>query len=251
MSEPRSPAAPILEAIGLHKVYTRNGPVPVLRGVDLAIYAGEFVTVIGSSGCGKSTLLHLLGMLDTPSEGEVRHHGQRLDNRPTAERDRYRNESTGFIFQSYHLLPELTALENVMLPQMIRRGLLSWFGGRRAIETRATDLLKRVGLGHRLHHRPKELSGGEMQRAAIARSLLAGPEILLADEPTGNLDPETGESILQLLIDLRQEIGLTVVMVTHNHDVARRSDRTLKLDRGQLVGESGSPGRFRIVSESA
>ncbi len=188
------------------------------------------VAVVGSSGSGKSTLLHCLGLLDTPDVGEVRLDGKRIDNGPDRRRDALRNGTFGFIFQFYHLLPELSALENVMLPHMIRHGVLSYYRERRAIRAEATALLERVGLGHRLDHKPTELSGGEMQRTAIARALVTSPDVLLADEPTGNLDAATGQSILELLRDLNRERGLTMMMVTHD----LRSP-------GKPTGSSGSP----------
>src|SRR5205085_2835126 len=157
--------------------------IPVLRGLDLEVRPGEFLSIIGHSGCGKSTLLHLLGTLDRPDEGEVRLDGERIDNLPSVKRDQLRNQTFGFIFQFYHLLPEFTTLENVLLPEMIRHSVWRWFGRKRALWRRAEEILDRVGLSHRLKHRPRELSGGELQRAAIARALIAGPRVLLADEP--------------------------------------------------------------------
>src|SRR5262249_54277090 len=159
----------------------------------LDVQEGEFVCVLGHSGSGKSTLLHLLGTLDRPDEGEIRLVGQRIDNLPASERDALRNGTFGFIFQFYHLLPELSALETVLMPLMIRQSALTWWGRRGPLRQQATALLERVGLGHRLRHRPRELSGGEMQRAAIARALITRPRVLLADEPTGNLDSATGQ----------------------------------------------------------
>src|SRR5262249_26691925 len=159
-------------------------------------YPGEFLSVVGASGCGKSTMLHLLGTLDKPDAGSIHLDGERIDNLPAERRDVLRNQTFGFIFQFYHLLPELNTLENVLVPQMIAHSLFSWFGKGRALKRRGRELLERVGLGHRLRHRPRELSGGEMQRAAIARALINDPRILLADEPTGNLDAETGAEII-------------------------------------------------------
>src|SRR4051812_47259791 len=170
-----------LSAIGLSKGYRKGkNPVPVLRGVDLEVERGELVAIVGASGSGKSTLLHVLGLLDEPDAGLVRLDGSRIDNRPEGERDEMRNRTFGFIFQFYHLLPELSALENVLMPQLIRHGFWSYLTHRRRLRAEATALLERVGLGHRLEHRPSELSGGEMQRAAIARALAGGPSILLA-----------------------------------------------------------------------
>lgn len=232
--EPLLDSRVVLRAIGVHKSYFGAAEVPVLRGVDLEVRQGEFVSIIGSSGCGKSTLLHVLGTLDTPTRGAVFWRSQRMDNQSSAVRDRFRNEVVGFIFQFYHLLPELTALENVMLPALIRHSVLQYFGAKAKLRRHASELLARVGLGHRLQHKPRELSGGEMQRAAIARALLVRPQVLLADEPTGNLDAETGRSILELICELRREIDLTILMVTHDHAIAERADRVLRLTTGQL-----------------
>jgi lipoprotein-releasing system ATP-binding protein len=214
----------------------RGIEVPVLLGVDFDVAAGEFVSVVGSSGCGKSTLLHLLGTLDTPDAGEIMLGGRRIDNQPPRERDRLRNQVFGFIFQFYHLLPELDATENVLAPLMIRHSVLTYWRQRKELRQRAESLLERVGLAHRLTHKPNELSGGEMQRAAIARSLVGQPQILLADEPTGNLDAATGQEILDLLISLNRDEGLTIIMVTHDPAIARRADRTVKLEEGRVAG---------------
>src|SRR5262249_49015358 len=195
--------SPLLTAEGLHKTYRKHAiNVHVLRGLDLDVYEGEFLSVVGASGCGKSTMLHLLGTLDRPDKGAIRLEGERIDNLPADRRDPLRNRTFGFIFQFYHLLPELNTLENVLVPPMIAHSAWGWWGGRRELKRRAAELLERVGLGHRLRHRPRELSGGEMQRAAIARALVNRPRILLADEPTGNLDAETGAGIVRLLRDL-------------------------------------------------
>ncbi len=224
-----------LAAEGLAKGYRKGrNEVPVLHGVDLEVERGEMVAVVGSSGSGKSTLLHVLGLLDTPDTGAVYLDGQRIDNGPEKRRDALRNRTFGFIFQFYHLLPELTALENVMLPHMIRHGLLSYLPMRRKVRAEATALLERVGLSHRLDHRPSELSGGEMQRAAIARALAGGPELLLADEPTGNLDSTTGQGVLELLRDLNRERGLTMMMVTHDLQIAQQADRIVRLVEGRV-----------------
>ena len=224
-----------LRATGIFKRY-RKGKVeiPVLRGVDLDVQRGELLAIVGQSGSGKSTLLHLLGTLDAPDAGEVHFAGNRIDNLPTRDRDRLRNREFGMIFQFYHLLPELTCLENVLSPLMIAHGIVSYMRNRRAHHAVATELLKMVGLGHRLDHRPRELSGGEMQRAAIARSLISGPEVLLADEPTGNLDQGTGEEILRILRTLNEQQKLTIVMVTHDKSIAGQADRTVRLAEGQV-----------------
>jgi lipoprotein-releasing system ATP-binding protein len=226
---------PLLTAANLHKTYRRHAVrVPVLCGLDLDVFPGEFLSIVGASGSGKSTLLHLLGTLDQPDEGTITLDGQRIDNRPSEERDRLRNQTFGFIFQFYHLLPELTALENVLVPQMIAHSVRSWLGQGRALRRRGAELLERVGLGQRLRHRPRELSGGEMQRAAIARALVNRPRILLADEPTGNLDAATGADIVGLLRDLNQRDGVTIIMVTHNLDLVAEGDRVVRLVAGRV-----------------
>ena len=235
-----SPAAQVrMSAHGLRKNY-RKGQVtiPVLRNVDLSVQDGEFLAVVGKSGSGKSTLLHLLATLDSPDDGEICFDGQRIDNLSTLRRDRWRNRQVGIVFQFYHLLPELTTFENVLLPAMIAAPLRSAWIRRRDDRQRARELLDLVGLSHRLTHRPRELSGGEMQRAAIARSLMNQPQILLADEPTGNLDRQTGLQILQLLQSLNQDHKLTIVMVTHDPASAQRAHRVVQLVEGRVTQAS-------------
>jgi lipoprotein-releasing system ATP-binding protein len=224
-----------LSARGLVKGYRKGrNPVPVLRGVDLEVERGEMLAIVGASGSGKSTLLHVLGLLDAPDGGEVRLDGERIDALPDRRRDALRNRTFGFIFQFYHLLPELSALENVLTPLYIRHGVGAYLARRSRLRAEATAILERVGLGHRLTHRPSELSGGEMQRAAIARALAGDPAVLLADEPTGNLDAATGQSILDLLRDLNRERGLTMMMVTHDAQIAAQADRTVRLAGGRI-----------------
>lgn len=225
-----------LSAVGLWKRYHKGRvEIPVLRGVDMEVRRGEFLSIVGQSGSGKSTLLHLLGLLDVPEEGEIAFQGRRVDHLPTRQLDALRNKQFGMIFQFYHLLPELTALENVLSPLMIAEGVFSYLRHRKRHLERATHLLEMVGLAHRLKHRPRELSGGEMQRAAIARALAAQPEVLLADEPTGNLDSTTGEEILRILRTLNDQQNLTIVMVTHDRAIAAQADRTLRLHGGQMA----------------
>jgi lipoprotein-releasing system ATP-binding protein len=178
--------------------------------------------------------LHILGLLDEPDAGEVVLDGTRIDDRSDRERDRLRNGTFGFIFQFYHLLPELTALENVLMPQLIGHGLVSYWRARRRLRREGAELLDRVGLGHRRTHLPSELSGGEMQRAAIARALAGGPSILLADEPTGNLDAANGHAVLELLRDLNRERGLTMILVTHDQHIAQQADRVVRLAEGRI-----------------
>lgn len=200
----------------------------------MQIAPNEFVAIVGQSGSGKSTLLHLLGTLDQPDSGEVYFEGNRIDHLPSASRDILRNRHIGLIFQFYHLLPELTALENVLAPMMIRYSTMSYLWKRRELRQRAQELLEMVGLGHRLTHKPRELSGGEMQRTAIARALMPQPRLLLADEPTGNLDKAAGEGILTLLRRLNTDHGLSIVMVTHDPRIAAGAHRTIELVEGRV-----------------
>lgn len=226
---------PILGASNLHKSYRKSKVViPVLKGVDFEIDRGEFVSIIGQSGSGKSTLLHLLGTLDVPDSGEVCFEGNRIDNLASVGRDILRNRYFGMIFQFYHLLPELSTIENVLSPLMISQSVWSYWRNRKRHLERATELLRLVGLEHRLKHKPRELSGGEMQRAAIARALIADPTVLLADEPTGNLDASTGEEIMHLLRTLNADQGLSIVMVTHDRAIAEQADRTVRLVQGRV-----------------
>jgi lipoprotein-releasing system ATP-binding protein len=232
----------LLTATNLHKTYRKDAEkVRVLRGLDLHVEAGEFLTVVGASGSGKSTMLHMLGTLDRPDAGSIHLDGERIDDLPSERRDSLRNQTFGFIFQFYHLLPELSTLENVLIPQMIAHSVFSWLGQRRALRRRATELLERVGLGHRLRHRPRELSGGEMQRTAIARALINRPRILFADEPTGNLDAATGTDIVRLLRDLNRDDGLTIIMVTHNFELIAETDRVVRLVDGQVESPGTTP----------
>jgi len=228
-------ARDLIYACGLTKSYRRHKTsVPVLKGVDFAAERGKITAIIGQSGSGKSTLLHLLGTLDRPDSGEIHFAGQRIDSLPVRQRDRFRNEQLGMIFQFYHLLPELTVLENVLAPAMISKGVFSYWRNLRPIQASAKKWIDLVGLGHRMNHRPCELSGGEMQRTAIARALMNDPSILLADEPTGNLDQETGASILRLLQSLNRDHGLTIVMVTHDESVAQSCDSIVRLTGGKV-----------------
>ena len=224
-----------LAAVRLKKSYRKaQVEIPVLRGVDLEVRPGEFLSIVGQSGSGKSTLLHLLATLDMPDAGEVHFDGRRIDNLPVKARDEIRNRRFGMIFQFYHLLPELTALENVLAPLLIAHSAWNYWQRRKALVREATQMLEMVGLGHRLKHKPRELSGGEMQRAAIARSLIAKPQVLFADEPTGNLDSATGAEILDLLRTLNDRENLTIVMVTHDRAIAAQADRAVRLVQGQV-----------------
>ena len=232
-SQQVAPAA--LACRGLVKHYHRGKlQVNVLQQVNFEIQQGEFQAIIGQSGSGKSTLLHLLATLDEPDEGEIFFEGNRIDNLPAVSRDILRNRYLGMVFQFYHLLPELNMLENVLMPLMIRHGVFRYWSQKRANTKRAKYLLDLVGLSHRLHHKPRQLSGGEMQRAAIARALIANPRVLLADEPTGNLDRQTGADIMEILRSLNREQKLTIVMVTHDHAIAGQADHTVQLVEGQM-----------------
>ncbi|MFN9076199.1 MAG: ABC transporter ATP-binding protein [bacterium] len=229
---------PLLEAHGVKKTYRLGQTsVPVLHEASLSVNEGEWVAIVGSSGSGKSTLLHLLGGLDRADKdsGPISFAGEDLRRFSPARENLYRNRDVGFVFQFYHLLPELTVLENAMLPSLVGLSRLAWLTGRRAeLRDRASELLDTCGLGHRLKHRPAELSGGERQRVAIARALINRPKVLLADEPTGNLDVRTGGGILDLLAE-RQAEGLTMLMVTHDQSVAARAHRQVKIVDGRVA----------------
>jgi len=226
----------LLSTANLHKSYHRGKcGVPVLRGVDLDIEAGKFTAIVGKSGSGKSTLLHLLGTLDSPDLGEIWFDNERLDQWSVRRKDQFRNSQVGMIFQFYHLLPELTTLENVLVPRMIQHGVFNYWRHRGRYLERANELLQLVGLQHRLHHKPNQMSGGEMQRTAIARALISDPMLLLADEPTGNLDSESGRQVVDTLLALKQRGQLTIVMVTHDENIAAIADRVIALVDGQVV----------------
>ncbi len=228
----------LLTTEGLTKSYYKKKlKIPVLKGVTFHVDPGEFISIVGQSGSGKSTLLHLLGTLDKPESGTIHFEGRRIDNLSSSKRDRLRNHSIGFIFQFYHLLPELTMLENVLSPLMIRESSLSYFFKRKRYIERARQLLDQVGLSHRLKHKPNELSGGEMQRAAIARALIAEPKILLADEPTGNLDAASAREVIELLRRLKDQWNLTIVMVTHDSGIADTADRVVRMVDGVIVAD--------------
>ena len=229
-------AAPAAIAVeGLVKRYrSGGGTLDVLRGIDLAVAPGDFVAIVGSSGSGKSTLLHLMGLLDAPDGGAVLLDGVRADDQPAGRRDRLRNTAIGMVFQSYHLLPELDAVENVLAPLLVRHGPLAWLSRRQAARRDAEELLGRFGLSGRLHHKPRQLSGGEMQRVAIARALVTRPGVLLADEPTGNLDADSGAGILDALVELNRADGLSIVLVTHDPVIAARADRVVRLAAGRV-----------------
>jgi len=229
----------MLQAENLHKAYHRQAVrVPVLNGLDLEVQTGEFLSIVGASGSGKSTLLHLLGTLDAPDSGRILLDGKRIDNLPNRDRDALRNRTFGYIFQFYHLLPELTTLDNVLMPAYIGHSVFGWMKTRSQWRARALELLTKVGMSHRIKHRPRELSGGELQRAAVARALLMSPRVLLADEPTGNLDAATGDEIVRLLRDLNRDDGVTIVMVTHNLDIVTATDRVVRMVGGVVTDDT-------------
>jgi len=225
-----------IETTGLAKSYWLQGAeIPVLKGIDLVIEAGTYCAITGPSGAGKSTLLHLLGTLDSPSAGAIKMDGHDVFDQSPAEVARFRNKNIGFVFQFHHLLSEFTALENAMMPALVLRTPVA------QAEKRAMELLAEVGLAHRVHHRPGELSGGEQQRVALARALMNEPRLLLADEPTGNLDEATGAGIHELIERLNRERGITAVVVTHNPRLALRMRRRLRLERDGIHEDGDAP----------
>jgi lipoprotein-releasing system ATP-binding protein len=220
----------VLEASGVSRTY-RQGPIDlkVLDGVNLAVKPGERLAIIGASGSGKTTLLQILGGLDQPTSGTVRIAGSDIHALAEKPRGELRNRTLGFVYQFHHLLPEFSALENVAMPLLVRRE------PKHAAEATARKVLERVGLGERLVHRPHELSGGERQRAAVARALVTNPRIVLADEPTGNLDGNNAEAVFALMLELNREFGTSLIVVTHDRRLAQRMDRILEIERGNLV----------------
>lgn len=231
MNKPNNPANDVvMRASHIAKTYEEGDlKTDVLSDVSFTLKRSETLAIVGASGSGKSTLLHILGGLDTLTRGEVEVDGRTLSSLSDAERGRVRNRSMGFIYQFHHLLPEFTALENVCMPLLIRGVSIS------EAERQAAELLGRVGLGQRLHHKPSELSGGERQRSAVARALVTRPAVVLGDEPTGNLDETNAAQVYDLMIELNREIGTSFILVTHDNRLAKRMDRTLELHNGSLV----------------
>ncbi len=226
----------ILRATNITKTYMLGRQkVPVLRGIDLQIMQGEIVSLVGASGAGKSTLLHVLGLLDPPTSGTVSYEGQAVSTLSGPKRAKLRHQTVGFVFQFYHLISELSALQNVCLGEMMMRSLPNYFSNRKLVKHKATALLERMGLGDRLGHRPSQLSGGERQRVAIARALISEPSVILADEPTGNLDTETAEEILDLIWKINEEQGISFLIVTHNEGLAAKTDRIIRLKDGRTI----------------
>ncbi|MFT3786756.1 MAG: ABC transporter ATP-binding protein [Tepidisphaeraceae bacterium] len=227
---------PIIRVNRVAKRYRMgDSTLNVLRGVDLVVNVGEFLAIEGRSGSGKSTLLHLMGLLDVPDEGSIEVDGVDAMTLGESGRARLRNTDIGFVFQFYHLLPELNVLQNTMLASMVQKGVLAFQGSRSELRDRAAGVLETLGLKDRMKHRPSQLSGGERQRVAIGRALMNKPRLLLADEPTGNLDAETGRQIMDVIEKLHLEQQQTVVMVTHDRTLAREADRVLMLKQGLLV----------------
>jgi lipoprotein-releasing system ATP-binding protein len=241
LTTPTTPTAtdPILRCSGLRKTFRMgDSTVEVLKHVDLVVRRGEFLAIEGRSGSGKSTLLHLLGALDVADGGSVQYEEQEFTALSAAERSRLRNTQFGFVFQFYHLLPELNVLENTLLAPMIEHSWTNFHTKKQELHERATGILDQLGMSHRLKHRPAQLSGGERQRVAIARALINDPRVLFADEPTGNLDAETGRQIMNVLEKLHREKNQTILMVTHDRSLAREADRVLLLKEGHLASET-------------
>ncbi|MBL4850482.1 MAG: ABC transporter ATP-binding protein [Planctomycetes bacterium] len=220
-----------------------NEGLPVLRSIDLDVYPDETLVILGKSGAGKSTLLHLMGALDRPNEGSILYEDQDIGRISGSQLDRWRNSTVGYVFQFYHLFPDLSAIENVLLPASVAYSIPAYLSKQKELNERANTLLEQVGLGDRAKHRPSQLSGGEQQRVAIARALLLKPRLLLCDEPTGNLDRATGSEILELLWKLKEENGQTYVIVTHDDRLTERADRVVLMEDGRILSvEEGGKG---------
>lgn len=225
----------MLRAIDIYKTYIETeAPLTVLKGVDFVIEPGEFVSLVGPSGAGKSTLLHILGGLDKPTQGQVFLEGEDLYEMSDTRRSHVRNSKFGFVFQFYHLLPEFNALENVIMPALIKQGV----SAKKDLEKKGLELLEKVGMRARANHKPKQLSGGEQQRLAIARALINEPQIIFCDEPTGNLDSTSGENIMELLLHLNKTYCQAVVMVTHDNALAKKAKRSAHMHDGKLINHT-------------
>ena len=252
MSDSPRPEGALIQARGIKRSYpVGDRTLEILHGVDLDLFANERLCLMGASGTGKTTLLNVLGLLDRPTEGSVHVRGTDGWSMGTAQRARLRNQSIGYVFQFYHLFAELNAVENAMLPAMIQDGPFAYMGNRKEYKERALDLLNRFGLGSRLKHRPGKLSGGEQQRVAIARSLLLDPPIMIADEPTGNLDQATGETVLELLFEEQARRGLGLLLVTHDEHLATRCDRVLYMVDGVIQREVQHAGARSVGAAPA
>ena len=226
----------IIKAQDVHKSYkTDSSPLEILRGANLAVKEGEILVIVGASGAGKSTLLHILGLLDTPDKGKISFRGQEITSLSARRKALIRNREFGFVFQFYHLLPELNAIENVLLPAMVGHGLFSWFKVKKRLRDKAEAIIKSVGLWERRNHKPRQLSGGERQRIAIARALINEPGVVFCDEPTGNLDSKTSRDIEKKLWDLNKDTGKTFIIVTHNWELANKAQRVLTMTDGTLI----------------
>lgn len=237
-----APGEPLLRAQKVRRAFrVGDRSLEVLHGIDLDLYRGERLCLMGSSGAGKTTFLNILGLLDKPTEGEIFVEGVRAWGLSPRERANLRNQKIGFVFQFYHLLPELDALENTVLPAMIANGVSGYRGKAKDLRERATAMLVHFGLENRLKHRPGKLSGGEQQRVAIARSLILDPPLMIADEPTGNLDRRTGEKVLELIFEQQQVRGLTLLLVTHDERLAKRCGRVVYMEDGLIQADSATP----------
>ena len=235
MNDSPSPSSPVLAAQAVCKSYRMgSGTLEVLRGVDIELHTGEVTALMGSSGSGKSTLLQLLGLMDKLDKGKISLRGRPIHALRSGASAKVRAQELGFVFQQFQLIHELSALENVLLPRRIARGI-SWFANRQTERRRGAEVLREVGLGDRARHRPNQLSGGEQQRVAIARALISAPPVLLADEPTGNLDRQTGEDVLELLLRLARERGTAMLLATHDERIAEACDRIIYLEDGKLA----------------
>lgn len=230
----------ILKGVDIHRHFLIRKGLPILKvlqGIGIEIREDECLSIVGESGVGKSTLLHILGLLDRPTSGQVLYRGKEVSSLSLGEQSRVRNRVIGFVFQFYHLLPDLTALENAVLPLMINHGYWAWRRNRRKARERGEWLMDQVGLADRIHSRPPQLSGGEQQRVALVRALVNEPEVLLCDEPTGNLDPRTADGLKDLIFGLKETLGQSIVVVTHNEDLANRADRKLRIVDGRFARE--------------